>query len=55
MERDGITPREVFTSAGKNGFLALQAPTEYGGGGVQDFRFNAVIDEEVMAAGVPGR
>jgi alkylation response protein AidB-like acyl-CoA dehydrogenase len=53
-ERDGIVPREVFTGAGSNGFLALQAPTEFGGGGTKDFRFNAVIGEEVMAANVPG-
>jgi alkylation response protein AidB-like acyl-CoA dehydrogenase len=53
-ERDGITPRDVFKQAGSNGFLAMQAPTEYGGGGTKDFRFNAIIGEEVMAAGVPG-
>lgn len=53
-ERDGITPRSVFEMAGANGFLALQAPAEFGGGGTGDFRFNAVIGEEVMAAGVPG-
>jgi alkylation response protein AidB-like acyl-CoA dehydrogenase len=53
-ERDGIVPREVFASAGANGFLALQAPQEFGGGGTDDFRFNAVIGEEVMSANVPG-
>jgi alkylation response protein AidB-like acyl-CoA dehydrogenase len=53
-EKDGIVPREVFASAGSNGFLALQAPEEFGGGGTKDFRFNAIIGEEVMSANVPG-
>src|ERR1700722_8731808 len=50
-ERDGIVPRELFTTAGKSGFLGIDIPEEYGGGGVKDFRFNAVISEEFMAAG----
>jgi alkylation response protein AidB-like acyl-CoA dehydrogenase len=54
-ERDGIVPREVFASAGANGFLGMQVPEEYGGAGVgDDFRFNAIIGEECSAAGVGG-
>src|SRR4051794_32451363 len=52
--RDSIVPREVFAKAGKNGFLGMDVPEEYGGGGVQDFRFNAVIIEELMRAGCGG-
>ena len=29
----------------------MDVPEEYGGGGVPDFRFNAVIGEEIMRAG----
>ncbi|HEY3261000.1 MAG TPA: acyl-CoA dehydrogenase family protein [Pseudonocardiaceae bacterium] len=47
-ERDQLVPREVFTAAGKLGFLGMAVPEEYGGGGVDDFRFNAVIDEELF-------
>ncbi len=47
----GIVARELFTAAGKAGFLAIDAPEEFGGGGVRDFRFNAVIMEEIMRVG----
>jgi alkylation response protein AidB-like acyl-CoA dehydrogenase len=47
----GIVPRELFTAAGRHGFLGMDIPEEHGGGGVRDFRFNAVIAEEVMRCG----
>ena len=53
----GITPRELFTAAGKQGFLGMDVPEEYGGGGVPDFRFNAVLGEELLRtpdAAAPG-
>jgi alkylation response protein AidB-like acyl-CoA dehydrogenase len=51
-EDQGCVPREVFASAGERGFLGMQVPEEYGGAGVDDFRFNAVIGEEAQRAGV---
>ncbi len=51
-EKDGIIPREVFAEAGSHGFLGMAIDEEFGGGGVDDFRFNAVIAEEVSRAGV---
>jgi alkylation response protein AidB-like acyl-CoA dehydrogenase len=53
-ERDGITPREVFAAAGRNGFLGMAIPEQYGGGGIDDFRFNQVLGEQVSQAGVTG-
>ncbi len=53
-ERNGVVDRALFTAAGANGFLALQAPPEFGGGGTKDFRFNAIIGEELMYAGTGG-
>ncbi len=50
-EADGIVPRDLFTTAGAAGFLGMAIPEELGGGGVADFRFNAVLGEEVMYAG----
>jgi alkylation response protein AidB-like acyl-CoA dehydrogenase len=47
----GIVPRELFRTAGRAGFLGMDVPEEYGGGGVPDFRFNAVIAEETMRSG----
>jgi alkylation response protein AidB-like acyl-CoA dehydrogenase len=53
-EADGIVPRELFITAGAAGFLGMAIPEEFGGGGVADFRFNAVLDEEIMYAGAAG-
>ncbi len=53
-EADGIVPRELFTTAGVAGFLGMAIPAEFGGGGVADFRFNAVLDEEIMLTGAAG-
>ena len=53
-ERDGIADRSLFKKAGANGFLAMSAPAEFGGGGVDDFRYNLVIDEEVQYLGLGG-
>ncbi|MDF2732943.1 MAG: Long-chain-acyl-CoA dehydrogenase [Desertimonas sp.] len=51
-EESGIVDRDVFTSAGANGFLGIDVPEEFGGGGVADFRFNVVIAEELQRADV---
>ncbi|HWE57230.1 MAG TPA: acyl-CoA dehydrogenase family protein [Acidimicrobiales bacterium] len=48
----GIVPRQVFADAGRLGFLGMAIPEEWGGGGVDDFRYNLVISEEVQAVGV---
>ncbi|MEO9140457.1 MAG: acyl-CoA dehydrogenase family protein [Jatrophihabitans sp.] len=53
-ERDGITPREIFAEAGRSGFLGMAAPEEFGGGGVEDFRFNQILAEQVAAAAIGG-
>ncbi|MET0953112.1 MAG: acyl-CoA dehydrogenase family protein [Aeromicrobium sp.] len=50
-ERDGIVPRELFTSAAELGVFAA-VPEEFGGAGVDDFRFNVVFAEEAARAGV---
>ena len=47
-DRAGIVDREFFRRAGESGFLGIQVPTEYGGGGVRDFRFSQVISEELQ-------
>ncbi len=53
-ERDGIMDRGVYVEAGKHGFLGMAVPEQYGGGGTGDFRFNAVLNEEVARAGIGG-
>lgn len=49
-----IVDRSLFTAAGAQGLLGFEAPEEYGGAGIDDFRFNAVIAEEIAAACVTG-
>jgi alkylation response protein AidB-like acyl-CoA dehydrogenase len=53
-EREGIVPRELWLEAGKNGFLGVDVPEEYGGAGQRDFRYNAVVGEELTRAGASG-
>jgi len=53
-EREGIADRTLFEHAGKHGFLGMAIPEDHGGGGVDDFRYNQVIIEEVQAAGAGG-
>ena len=53
-EAAGIVPRELWLEAGKQGFLGFMVPEEYGGGGQRDFRFNAVLIEELTRCGASG-
>jgi alkylation response protein AidB-like acyl-CoA dehydrogenase len=53
-EHEGIVPRELFASAAAKGMLGMQVPERYGGAGVDDFRFNQIVAEEVGLAGVAG-
>jgi alkylation response protein AidB-like acyl-CoA dehydrogenase len=46
----GIVDRSLFTAAGSQGLLAFQAPERFGGAGVDDFRFNAIMNEEAQYA-----
>jgi alkylation response protein AidB-like acyl-CoA dehydrogenase len=51
-EKDGIISREMWLKAGQQGFLGLSVPEEYGGTGVVDFRYSAIMAEESARAGV---
>ena len=53
-ETAGIVPRELWTAAGELGLLGFMMPEEYGGGGVDDFRFNAVLGEELTRIAATG-
>ncbi|MGV9864085.1 acyl-CoA dehydrogenase family protein [Rhodococcus koreensis] len=44
--------REVWLEAGKHGFLGLDVPEQYGGSGADDFRFNAILTEELSRVSV---
>ncbi len=53
-EKAGVVDREVWVKAGAQGLLGLQLPERLGGGGVDDFRFHAVIAEEMVPRGIHG-
>src|SRR3984957_831073 len=53
-ERDKIVDRGVWLEAGKQGFLGMAVPEEYGGGGNPDFRYNTIVTEEVTAGRFSG-
>jgi alkylation response protein AidB-like acyl-CoA dehydrogenase len=53
-EREGIVPRRLFGRAAAKGMLAMQVPERFGGAGVEDFRFNQIVGEEIGLAGVGG-
>jgi alkylation response protein AidB-like acyl-CoA dehydrogenase len=53
-EKAGITPRELWLNAGKQGFLGLNVPEAYGGGDTDDYHFAAIMAEEIGATGVIG-
>ncbi|ADG97422.1 acyl-CoA dehydrogenase domain protein [Segniliparus rotundus DSM 44985] len=50
----GIVDRDFWSAMGQNGFLGIAIPTEHGGGGVEDFRFNMVLVEEPLRLWLSG-
>jgi alkylation response protein AidB-like acyl-CoA dehydrogenase len=53
-ENEGIVPRSLWLEAGENGFLGISVPEEFGGGGSKDFRFSAIMSEEIGYSGAVG-
>lgn len=53
-EKDKIVDRGVWLEAGKQGFLGMAVPEEFGGGGNADFRYNVILTEETAAARYSG-
>ncbi|GAA1056309.1 acyl-CoA dehydrogenase [Agromyces luteolus] len=46
-EAEGKVDRWLFEKAAETGILGFTVPEEFGGGGTDDFRFNAVMGEEL--------
>ncbi|HZE39239.1 MAG TPA: acyl-CoA dehydrogenase family protein [Stackebrandtia sp.] len=53
-ESDGIVPRELWTAAGRQGLLCVDLPEKFGGAGLDDFRYHAIIAEELAYARASG-
>lgn len=50
-ERNGQWDRSLFIEAGKLGLLGFSVPEHLGGPGVNDFRYNAIVIDELQRAG----
>ncbi|MDT2005513.1 acyl-CoA dehydrogenase [Rhodococcus opacus] len=50
-EEDRSTGRDVWKSAGAHGVLGIRIAEEFGGGGMQDYRFRCVVQEEFARVG----
>ena len=53
-DKEGIVPREVWRRCGELGFLVPQAPEAYGGLGLTDYAYQAIIMEELAYANEAG-
>ncbi|GAA2365756.1 acyl-CoA dehydrogenase family protein [Dactylosporangium salmoneum] len=53
-EAEGIVDRGVWQAAGAAGLLGFFVDERYGGAGVTDRRFNAILTEEMARAGASG-
>jgi alkylation response protein AidB-like acyl-CoA dehydrogenase len=48
----GIVPHDFYLKLGELGVWGIQVPEEYGGAGIESFKYSAVITEELARAGV---
>jgi len=53
-ERDGQVSRQAWLRAGEQGLLGWELPEDYGGLGIKDFRYNAILTEEFYLSGTVG-
>jgi acyl-CoA dehydrogenase len=49
-EKAGQLPREVFAKLGALGVMGIAIPEQYGGAGLNDFRYNVILQEESARA-----
>ena len=49
-EKTGYLPRALFAKLGELGVMGMAIPEEHGGGGLDDYRFNVVLQEEAARA-----
>src|SRR4051794_32723955 len=49
-EKTGYLPKEFFKKIASLGVMGMAIPEEYGGGGVDDYRYNVILQEEASRA-----
>jgi acyl-CoA dehydrogenase len=53
-ERDGQVDPKVYKAAAEAGVMGFSVPEAYGGLGIDDFRYNAIVAEELSASHLNG-
>ncbi len=53
-EKQKMVSRESWLKLGENGFLGMQVPESLGGLNIRDFRYNAILIEELGLSGCSG-
>src|ERR1700722_9548601 len=53
-EKAGEVDREFWREAGALGYIGFEASPEFGGLGIDDYRYNVVIAEAMAATQTPG-
>jgi alkylation response protein AidB-like acyl-CoA dehydrogenase len=53
-EKDKVVPRAAWLAAGRAGLLGIDVDEKHGGGGNPDYRYYAIMDEEIGRAGATG-
>lgn len=53
-EKQHMVTRESWLKFGEAGYLCMQVDEQYGGLGIKDFRYNAIISEELARSGCAG-
>ncbi|QYJ05017.1 acyl-CoA dehydrogenase family protein [Nocardioides panacisoli] len=49
---EGLVPRDLYRKLGELGVWGIEVPEEYGGAGIDSFKFSAIVSEETTRAGV---
>src|SRR6266568_2017466 len=53
-ERAGMVSRDLWLAAGRAGLLGIEMDEKYGGGGNADYRYYAILGEELARSGAHG-
>ncbi|MCX6401021.1 MAG: acyl-CoA dehydrogenase family protein [Propionibacteriales bacterium] len=48
----GIVPRDLYRKLGDLGIFGIEVPEEYGGAGIESFKYSAILTEEATRAGI---
>jgi acyl-CoA dehydrogenase len=49
---EGVVPRDLYRKLGALGVFGIEVPEEYGGAGIESFKYTAVMTEELARAAV---